>query len=298
MKARKIKKRSSYFGTMINPTRFHHSQIKFILILLPIIILMLLPIIYIVSHAFMSIDELYAFPPKFITTRPTFDNFINLFELSSQTGIPLGRYLFNSILVCIVVIIVTLLISSMAAFAFSCLNFKLKKILYAANQLAIMFISIAVAVPRYIVLNTLGITDTYFAHIIPLIAMPVGIFLLKQFIDQIPRELLDAAYMDGASKWHVYWHVVIPLIKPALATVAILSFQTTWNNIETSQLYVTNETLKTLTYYFNTMSLNTSSIAIQGIVSAANLIIFLPNIIIFIILQNKVMNTMAHSGIK
>ena len=166
MKARKIKKRSSYFGTMINPTRFHHSQIKFILILLPIIILMLLPIIYIVSHAFMSIDELYAFPPKFITTRPTFDNFINLFELSSQTGIPLGRYLFNSILVCIVVIIVTLLISSMAAFAFSCLNFKLKKILYAANQLAIMFISIAVAVPRYIVLNTLGITDTYFAHII------------------------------------------------------------------------------------------------------------------------------------
>ena len=128
--------------------------------------------------------------------------------------------------------------------------------------------------------------------------LSVGIFLLKQFIDQIPRELLDAAYMDGASKWHVYWHVVIPLIKPALATVAILSFQTTWNNIETSQLYVTNETLKTLTYYFNTMSLNTSSIAIQGIVSAANLIIFLPNIIIFIILQNKVMNTMAHSGIK
>ena len=167
MKKRKIKKRSSYFGTMINPTRFHHSQIKFILILLPIIILMLLPIIYIISHAFMSIDELYAFPPKFITTRPTLDNFINLFELSSQTGIPLGRYLFNSILVCIVVIIVTLLISSMAAFAFSCLNFKFKKILYAANQLAIMFISIAVAVPRYIVLNALGITDTYFAHIIP-----------------------------------------------------------------------------------------------------------------------------------
>lgn len=291
-------KKSSYFGRMINPSRFHVSQIKFLLILAPIVFIMLLPIAFIVSHAFKPLDELYAYPPKFFASRITLDNFRNLFELSSQTGIPLSRYLFNSILVCIIVIVCSLLLSSMAAYAFSFLEFKGKKLLFSANQLAIMFVAIAVAVPRYIVLHALGITNTYFAHIIPLLAMPVGIFLLKQFMDQIPRELVDAAKMDGASKWHIYWHVVIPLVKPALATVAILAFQTTWNNIESSQLFVTNETLKTLPYYFSTMSLGTSSIATQGIVAAANLIIFVPNIVVFIILQNKVMNTMAHSGIK
>ena len=299
-KEKKIKhyKHSSYLGTMINPSKFHPSQIKFLLILLPIIILMLLPIIFIVSHAFKPIDELYAYPPKFFASRITFDNFRNLFELTSQTGIPLSRYLFNSILVCVIVIVCTLLISSLAAYSFSFLNFKGKKLLFAANQLAIMFVAVAVAVPRYIVLYTLGITNTYLAHIIPLLAMPVGIFLLKQFMDQIPRELIDAAQIDGANKWHIYFRVVLPLVKPALATVAILAFQACWNNVESSQLFVSNETLKTLPYYFSTMSLGTTSIATQGIMAAANLIIFVPNIVFFIILQNKVMNTMAHSGIK
>jgi len=298
MKKMKKNKRSSYFGKMINPTRFHISQLKFILILFPIVLVMLLPIIFIISHAFMPLDELYAYPPRFFARRLTLDNFVNLFELSSQTGIPLSRYLFNSILICIVVIFLSLLLSSLAAFAFSHLEFKGKKILFACNQLAIMFVAVAVAVPRYIVLEKLGITNTFFAHIIPLLAMPVGIFLLKQFMEQIPRDLIDAARIDGANNFHIYFHIVLPLIKPALATVAILAFQVAWNQTEASQLFISNETLKNLPYYFNTMSLGTSSIATQGIIAAANLIIFLPNIIVFIILQNKVMNTMAHSGIK
>ncbi len=297
-KQRRIRKHSAYFGKMINPTRFHASQIKFLLILAPIVFIMVLPIIFIVSHAFKPLDELYAYPPKFFASRLTLDNFRNLFELSTQTGIPLSRYLFNSIIVCIIVIICSLLLSSMAAYAFSFLKFKGKKLLFAANQLAIMFVAVAVAVPRYIVLHSLGITNTYLAHIIPLLAMPVGIFLLKQFMDQVPRELVEAAKMDGATKWKIYWNIVLPLVKPALATVAILAFQMTWNNVESSQLFVTNETLKTLPYYFSTMSLGTSAIASQGIAAAANLIIFVPNIVVFIILQNKVMNTMAHSGIK
>lgn len=298
MKKRRIRKRSAYFGKMINPTRFHISQVKFLLILAPIIFIMILPILFIISHAFKPLDELYAYPPKFFTFRMTFDNFRNLFELSSQTGVPLGRYLFNSIIISVIVIICSLVLSSMAAYAFSFLKFKGKKLLFAANQLAIMFVAVAVAVPRYIVLHSLGITNTYLAHIIPLLAMPVGIFLLKQFMDQVPRELVEAAKMDGASKWRIYWSIVMPLVKPALATVAILAFQLAWNNVESSQLFVTNETLKTLPYYFSTMSLGTSSIASQGIAAAANLIIFIPNIVVFIILQNKVMNTMAHSGIK
>ena len=274
------RKRPSYFGAMIDPKGFHPSQIKFYIILLPVLTITLLPILFILSHAFKPIEELYAYPPKFFASRISFDNFRALVNATSQTDIPFGRYLFNSILVSVIVIILSLLLSSLAAFAFTYLEFKGKKFLYAANQLAIMFIAIAVAVPRFMMITYLGIANTYLAHIIPLIAMPVGVFLLKQFMEQIPKELNEAAIIDGATKWQVYWYVTLPMIKPALATVAILAFQTVWNNTETSSLYIVDEALKTLPYYFGTLTLSTNSIAAQGISAAASLIVFLPNSVI------------------
>jgi len=295
---RKNRRKASYFGAMIDPKGFHRSQIKFYVILLPILIIMMLPIIYIISTAFKPINELYAYPPKFFTRQPTLQNFISLNEATSQTGIALGRYIFNSILVTVIVIILSLLMSALAAFAFSYLEFRGKKFLFAANQFAIMFIAVAVAVPRFMVISGLGITNTYLAHIIPLLAMPVGVFLLKQFIDQIPRELNEAAIIDGANKWQIFTRITLPNIKPALSTIAILTFQQVWNNTETSNLYIVDEPIKTLPYYLGSLTFGTSSIATQGISAAASLIVFLPNLILFIILQKQVMNTMAHSGIK
>lgn len=298
IKPLKKKKKSSYFGMMINPERYHSSQNKFYAILIPLLIVMALPILFIISHAFKPIDELYAYPPRFFPTRITLDNFIQLITATQQTGIPFGRYLFNSILVAVLVIFFSLLLSSLAAYAFSFLNFKFKKWMFAANQIAIMFVAVAVAVPRYIVMSQFGIINSFLAHIVPLLAMPVGVFLLKQFMDQIPRELYDAAKIDGANKFQIYRLIVLPLVKPALATIAILAFQSAWNNTETSQLFINDEALKTLPYYFQTLTLGTSSIAAQGISAAASLIIFVPNIVLFIILQKNVMNTMAHSGLK
>lgn len=295
---KKKKHRTTYFGQMINPTRYHRSQIKFYIFLVPILILMSLPIIFIISHAFKPLDELYAYPPRFFASRFTLDNFRLLIKASDQSGIPFSRYLFNSFLSALLVIFLSLLLSTLAAFSFSFLQFRVKKWLFAANQVAIMFVAVAVAVPRYIVINALGVSNTFFAHVVPLLAMPVGVFLLKQFMDQIPRELHDAARIDGANKFQVYYRIVLPLVKPAIATIAILAFQASWNNVETSQLYVADEALKTLPYYFSTLTLGTGSIAAQGIAAAASLIIFIPNIILFVILQKNVMNTMAHSGLK
>ena len=127
------KKKSSYFGMMINPERYHRSQIKFYLILIPLLIVMVLPILFIVSHAFKPLDELYAYPPRFFPSRITLDNFVQLITASEQTGIPFGRYLFNSIVVSVTVIFLSLLLSSLAAYAFSFLNFKLKNWLFTAN---------------------------------------------------------------------------------------------------------------------------------------------------------------------
>lgn len=285
-------------GVKINPSFFHKSQIKFLLMMLPMLIITLLPIIYIFSHAFKSLSELYAYPPRIFATRLTFDNFRNLILATSQTGVPFIRYIFNSLLSSTLTILLSMLIGSLAAYSFSFLKYKMKKALFALNQLAIMIVPVAIAVPRFIVMSELGLTNNLLSHVIPLLAMPVGVFLLKQFMDQVPRELYESAKIDGANNFQIYYKVVLPLVKPALMTVAILAFQASWNNVETSSLYVDDEALKTLPYYFSTLTLGTSAIAAQGMSAVASLIIFVPNIVLFILLQKNVMNTMAYSGIK
>lgn len=286
-------------GLNFNPTRFHRNQLKFHIALGGLSLFMLLPIIFIINHAFKPFTELFAYPPEFFVRKPTLENFKLLFNFSAETGIPSSRYVFNSLLVTTVVIILTVLISSLAAFALSKFEFRGKKTFNKINTFALMFVPVAVAIPRFLIIVELGIFNTYFAHIIPLLAMPIGIFLLKQFMDQVPDELLEAAKIDGAGKWRIYWHVILPLVKPPLVTVAILTFQASWGNLEGSNNFVDNEAIRTLPFYMNTLvSQSGNVVAGAGMAAVAGLITFLPNIILFIILQNKVMDSMAHTGIK
>jgi len=288
----------AYKGNRINPKRFEKGQIKIILAVLPLVLFMGLPIVFIFNHAFKPMDELFAFPPKFFVTRPTFDNFTKLFKAARTAGIPMSRYVFNSSVVTVTVVFSSIVLSTAAGFALSKLKFKGKITLMNINQAALMFVPVAVMIPRYLTVNALGLTNTYFAHILPLIPLPVALFLVKQFIDQVPDSLIDAAYIDGASDFKVYAKIVIPLIKPAIATAAILVFQQVWVNMETSNYYVSDEGLKTLTFYMNTLANANNNVAGQGMAAAASLIMFVPNLILFIILQSSIMNTMAHSGIK
>ncbi|MGM9972834.1 MAG: carbohydrate ABC transporter permease [Clostridiaceae bacterium] len=289
---------SSFQGTKINPSRFHKSQIKFFLILIPVAIFMGLPIVFIFSHAFKPMDELFAYPPRFIAKNPTFDNFERLFAAMDLSGVPVSRYVFNSLLSTAAIVILTIIISSMAGYALSKKRFKLKGIIFEINTLALMFVSIAVSIPRYLIVVRVGLIDSFWAHVLPVLAMPIGIFLVKQFIDQIPDSLIEAGRIDGASDFKIFYSIVIPLIKPAIATIAILSFQTAWNSIEASTLYLNSETLKNFAFYMSTLTSTNNTVAGQGIAAAAALIMFIPNLIIFIIMQGNVMNTMAHSGIK
>jgi multiple sugar transport system permease protein len=288
---------ASFNQTKINPQSFHISQVKFLIYLIPLAVIMMLPIIYIVSTAFKPMDELFAYPPRFFVIKPTLDNFTNLFRQTSQSGVPFSRYIFNSVVVSTVGVLLTILITSMAAYGLSKLKFKVKKPLFIINQYALMFVSVAVTIPRFLIIVNIGLYDTFWAHILPLLAMPVGLFLVKQFVDQVPDQLLEAAKIDGATEYQIFWHIVMPIIKPALATVAILAFQTFWNNEVTSQLYVTDDANKTIAFFLSTIT-SGAGVAGAGMNAAASLIMFLPNIIFFIIIQNKVMDTMAHSGIK
>jgi len=285
-------------GTKINPTRFDKSQIKFYLVLIPVALFMVLPIIYIFCNAFKPLDELFMFPPRFFVQKPTLKNFQELLRTASSTGVPMSRYLFNSIVISIVMVVLTIFICATTGYALSKKQFKLKKRLLAINQMALMFVMVAVAIPRYLVVVKLGLNNNFLVHIIPYLAVPVGLFLTKQFIDQVPNEVIEAAKIDGANDFRILIHIIIPLIKPALATVAILTFQSTWGATEASNIYIQDETLKSFAFYLSTLTSVQNSIAGAGMSAAAGLIMFLPNLIIFIIMQSRVMSTMSHSGIK
>jgi len=289
-----------YRGHRMNPDRFDKGQIKIYLFVIPLVLITGLPIVFIIFHAFKPMEELFAFPPKFITLHPTLDNFRKLFKASRSAGIPLSKYVFNSIFITLATVLGSLVFSTMAAYSLSKLKYKGRLTMLKINEVALMFVSVAVMIPRYLVVNKLGLIDTYWAEILPLIPLPVALFLIKQFTDQVPDSLIEAAYVDGAKEWQIYTRIIIPLTKPAIATAAILVFQQVWTNLEASNYYINDDSLKTLSFYMNTLTstTTTNTVAGQGIAAAASLIMFLPNLILFCILQKNVMNTMAHSGIK
>jgi len=288
---------ANFQGTKINPKRFSLSQLKFYLVLIPLAIFMVLPVVYIINQAFKPMGELFAFPPTLFVQQPTMDNFRDLFRLSSATGVPMSRYLFNSFVIAVTTVVLNLIITITAAYALSKKKFKLKGTLLNINQMALMFVATAVSVPRYIVIAKTGLMNTWLAHILPLIALPVGLFLVKQFVDQIPDAIIEASVMDGANDWTIVRKVIIPLTKPALATSVVLTFQTVWNATEASNNFITNDAMRTLAFYLTSISTN-NNIAASGMVAAASVILFLPNLIIFVLMQSQVMNTMTHSGIK
>lgn len=288
----------AYKGKRINPKKFEGGQLKIIFIILPLVVFMAMPLIFIANHAFKPMEELFAFPPTFFVRNATFENFTQLIKFSRTAGIPLSRYVFNSVIVTVLTVGLSLLFTTCAAFALAKIKFKGRNLMMHINQIAIMFVAVAVLIPRYLVICNLGMIDTVWAHVLPLVAMPVALFLVKQFVEQVPDSLIEAAYMDGATDFQVYRKLIIPMIKPAIATASILVFQQVWTNMETSNYYINDDGMKTLTFYMNSLVNVNNTVSGQGIAAAATLIMFVPNLILFIILQNSVMNTMAHSGIK
>lgn len=301
MKRRFFRRAFSLRNSGINPQGFHPSQLPFYLVLLPIVLVMLLPIVFIFAHAFKPPEELFAYPPQFWVVNPTLKNFTDLFSRMSTAGVPVSRYLFNSLLVTLATVAASIAVSTTAAYALSKKRFRLKQTLFAINTIALMFVPIAVTIPRFLVIERLSLLDTFAVHVLPGLAMPVGLFLLKQFMDGVPDEVVEAAQIDGASDVVIYWRIILPMIVPAIATLAILTFQATWNNAEVSTLYVTTESLKTFAFYVTTLTTTTAganTVAGQGVAAAASLIMFVPNLLIFLLLQSQVMSTMSHSGLK
>lgn len=299
MLGRKKKMKNRLRAKGVTPTHFDRSQIKILLYMIPICIVMALPIVFIFMNAFKPVDELFAYPPRLYVKNPTFQNFVDLFQLTSQTNIPMSRYLFNSILYTVLTVVTTIYVSACAGYVLSKKKFRGRDALFKINQTALMFVPVAVQIPRYFVIVYTGLTDNFLANILPLLAVPTSVFLVKQFLDQLPDSLIEAAVIDGAGDITIMRKIVMPLIRSPLATVAILSFSSAWSSVEASTYYIDNDSIKNFAFYVSTLT-NASGnvVAGAGVSAAASLIMFLPSLILFIIMQSRVMNSMAHSGIK
>lgn len=288
----------SFQTSKINPKKFGVGQIKFYILLLPLAVVMSIPVIFVLLSAFKPMEELFKFPPTIFPRNWTMENFSKMFSAMSANLVPASRYIFNTLIITVLTVVLCVVFSVFAGYVLSKSKLKIKKLLFEINTAAMMFVPVAVSIPRYIIIVRLGLYDSFLSNILPIVAVPVGLFLLKQFIDQIPDALLEAARIDGASEFRIIMRIVFPLLKPPIATVALLSFQSAWGNVEASNLFIDDETLKSFAYFMTTFQSGNMGIAGTGVSAASALVMFVPNLIIFIVLQSKVMDTMATSGIK
>jgi len=273
-----------------------YSLLIILLFLTGLGVFMMLPLVFLISTAFKPMEELFVYPPRFLVYHPTLDNFKNLFMAMSGDRIPLTRYFFNSIVVSGVTVSLTIIIGSLASYPLAKHKFPGHKMLFGLIIVSLMFAPEVVEIPRYLVVSYLGLMDTYSALILPSLAFPIGLFLMKQFLEQVPDEIFEAGKIDGASEWTMLFRFAIPLIRPAWATVVILSFTAIWNDAGSSALFTQTEQMKTLPYYLSTV--NGQGVARAGANAAATFLLTMPTVLIFVLFQRQVLSTMAHSGIK
>lgn len=276
------------------PNRSIAGDIFLYLFLAFVALVMAFPIVYAVSSALKPLDELFKFPPKILAQNPTLDNFSDLFVTMGKSWVTFSRYLFNTVFITAAGTAGHLIIASMAAFVLAKYEFPGGQTFFKLVTVAMMFTGYVTAIPNYLILNGLGWIDTYWSIIIPAFASPMGLFLMKQFMEGLPTSLIEAAKIDGANEWKVFMTIVMPNVKPAWMTLIIFSVQALWNNKAATYIY--SEEKKTLVYAMQ--QIQGGGIARTGQAAAVSVVLMAVPIAIFIFSESQILETMASSGLK
>ena len=261
---------------------------------------MIMPLVYVISTALKPLDELFLFPPRFFTRRPQFSNFTDLFSALDNSTVPFARYIFNSLFISVVTVLGTVLVCCMGAFGLVKHRPKGGNLIFSLILAALMFSPQVTTIPSYMVIKNLGLLNTHWALIIPKLGVAFNFFLVKQFLEQMPETYLEAARLDGANEWQIFWKIVMPHIKSATATLVVFTFTASWNDYLGPVIYLTSDALKTLPLAVQSISggAGALNLATAGAMAASTFITILPTIIVYTAMQGRVMKTMAHSGIK
>ena len=257
-----------------------------------IAVVMLLPLVWLVSTAFKSPSEnIFAFPPQFIPQSPTFENFIKVWQTN-----PFGRYFTNSIVVAVLTVGLNLLFCSLAAYPLARLTFRGREVIFSLIVSTILIPFQIVMIPLYILTVQLGLRNSYLGLIFPAIASAFGIFLLRQAFQGVPKELEEAARMDGCSELGIWWHVMLPSVRPALVTLAIFVFIGSWSDFLWPLIVLDQPEMYTLPLgvarLAGSFSLDWRLIAAGSVISIAPIIVF------FVAMQQYIVPTETGSGVK
>lgn len=252
------------------------------------------PLLYIVNAAFKPISEIFLFPPRLFVQNPTMNNFFDLSVIIADLNVIFSRYVFNTVVITLLGTGGTVLIGSMAAFPLAKYKFPGSKLMSNIIVYSLMFNGTVTAIPNYIIMTKLHLVNSYWAVILPVIGGTFGLYLMQNFIVQVPDELIEAAKIDGMSEYAIFFKIIMPLSKPAWITLIILSFQSFWGNTGGTFLY--SERLKPVSYMLSQVV--SGGIARTGAASAVTLVMMLVPIVVFVISQSNVLETMATSGLK
>lgn len=255
-------------------------------------ILMLLPLLWLVSTSLKSpTEDIFQFPPQLLPSQPTLDNYIRVWQTN-----PFGTYLFNSSAIAVLSVGLNLLFCALAAYPLARLDFRGKEVIFSLVVSTIMIPFQIVMIPLYILTVQLGIRNTYIGIIFPAISSAFGIFLLRQAFAAVPKEMEEAARMDGCTELGLWWHIMLPAIRPALMTLAIFVFIGSWSDFLWPLIVLDRPELYTLPLgvanLAGTFSLDWRLIAAGSVISIA------PVLGLFLFLQRYIVPTEAGSGVK
>lgn len=277
-----------------HPNRSIGGDIMIYIMLALVACLMAFPLVFAVSSALKPLDELFRFPPTVFPKHPTGDNFADLFVTMGQSWVPFSRYLLNTVSITLFGTLGHLLIASMAAFVLAKYDFPGGRFFFGVVVTCLMFSGYVTGIPNYVIMSKLHMIDTYWALLLPAFAAPIGLFMMKQFMEGLPTALIEAAHIDGASEFHIFLSIVMPNVKPAWLTVIIFSVQSLWGNSAATVIF--SEAKKTLVYALQ--QIQAGGIARTGQAAAVTVVVMAVPILIFIISQSQILETMASSGIK
>ena len=276
------------------PNRSFWGDLGIYIMLVLVAVAMAFPLVFSIASSLKPLDELFRFPPRVFPQRPTLDNFSDLFVTLSQSYVPFSRYLVNTVFITFVGTLGHLIIASMAAFVLAKYDFPGGKTFFSIIVTALMFSGYVTGIPNYVIMSRLHMIDTYWAIILPAFAAPIGLFLMKQTMETLPTALIEAAHLDGAGEFRIFWSIVMPNVKPAWLTIIIFSVQSLWNNSASIVIYT--EKNKTLVYALQ--QIQAGGVARTGQAAAVSVIVMIVPVLIFILSQSRILETMASSGLK
>ena len=255
---------------------------------------MVLPIVMIVNNALKPPDEIFQFPPRIFVRNPTLDNFSDLFVLMTDTWVPFSRYILNTLIITTGGVAGHVLCASLAAYPLAKRKFPGSQVLFYIVVLSMMFSWTVTQIPNYMIISMLGINNTFLALILPSWSFGLGLYLMKQFIEQLPDSIIESARIDGAKEFSVFWLIIMPNVKPAWLTLAIFQFQSMWGN--TGAMFLRSEELKPLQYAMQ--QITAGGVARAGASAAVAFILAAIPITFFLVCQSSILETMTSSGIK